>query len=386
MLETRSARLRLPVQKKPHFVKIGVGLAIGYRRNQTAGSWIVRRANGAGANATKAIGLADDYDDADGERVLDYWQAQEKARGVAGDHRSARTTIIQALDAYEANLRTRGADTQNAARARLHLTPALGKKDAATAESRELRRWRDGLAATLSPATVNRVITGLKAAFNLAAEDDRRIADNRSAWENGLAAIPDAQQSRNVILPETAVRAIVAAAYQQSTEFGLLVEVAAITGARVSQIARLQVQDLQADRDTPRLTMPTSLKGRGKKTAQHRPVPIPLRLATRLQSTAAGRASTAPLLVKPSGDPWCRSDHYRPFARAANSAGEDPATATIYALRHSNIVRQLLAGVPARVVAVNHDTSIAMLERTYSRHIGDHADALARPALLNIAT
>jgi hypothetical protein len=56
---------------------------------------------------------------------------------------------------------------------------------------------------------------------------------------------------------------------------------------------------------------------------------------------------------------------------------------TIYALRHSNIVRQLLAGVPARVVAVNHDTSIAMLERTYSRYIGDHADALARGALLD---
>jgi hypothetical protein len=55
----------------------------------------------------------------------------------------------------------------------------------------------------------------------------------------------------------------------------------------------------------------------------------------------------------------------------------------MYALRHSNIVRQLLAGVPVRVVAVNHDTSVAMLERTYSRHIGDHADALVRGALLD---
>jgi hypothetical protein len=53
------------------------------------------------------------------------------------------------------------------------------------------------------------------------------------------------------------------------------------------------------------------------------------------------------------------------------------------ALRHSSIVRQLLAGVPVRVVAVNHDTSIVMIERTYSRHIGDHADALARVALLD---
>jgi hypothetical protein len=40
---------------------------------------------------------------------------------------------------------------------------------------------------------------------------------------------------------------------------------------------------------------------------------------------------------------------------------------------------------PARVVAVNHDTSITQVERTYSRHIGDHADALTRGALLDLA-
>ena len=34
-----------------------------------------------------------------------------------------------------------------------------------------------------------------------------------------------------------------------------------------------------------------------------------------------------------------------------------------------------------RIVAVNHDTSIVIMERTYSRDIGDHADALARTAL-----
>ena len=64
-------------------------------------------------------------------------------------------------------------------------------------------------------------------------------------------------------------------------------------------------------------------------------------------------------------------------------AGLDPAEVTIYALRHSSIVRQILAGVPIRVVAVNHDTSVMMIERTYSRYIGDHADALSRAALLD---
>jgi hypothetical protein len=39
----------------------------------------------------------------------------------------------------------------------------------------------------------------------------------------------------------------------------------------------------------------------------------------------------------------------------------------MYALRHSSIVRQLLAGVPVRIVAAGHDTSVKMIEHTYSR-------------------
>lgn len=55
----------------------------------------------------------------------------------------------------------------------------------------------------------------------------------------------------------------------------------------------------------------------------------------------------------------------------------------MYALRHSNIVRHLLAGVPVRLVATAHDTSVVMNEKTYSHHIDDHADALVRGALLD---
>jgi hypothetical protein len=50
-------------------------------------------------------------------------------------------------------------------------------------------------------------------------------------------------------------------------------------------------------------------------------------------------------------------------------------------LRHTSVVRQLIAGVRIRVVAVNHDTSIAMLEKTNSRYIGDHFDDLVRKSL-----
>ena len=54
-------------------------------------------------------------------------------------------------------------------------------------------------------------------------------------------------------------------------------------------------------------------------------------------------------------------------------------------LRHSSIVRQLINAVPIRVTAAHHDTSIRMIERTYSKHINDHSEALVRRALLDAA-
>src|SRR5215831_19018544 len=82
-LETRSARLRLPVAKKPVFVKLEPGIGLGYRRNKTAGTWVARVADGRGGNWTQALGVADDFQDADGSNVLDFWQAQDRARMVA---------------------------------------------------------------------------------------------------------------------------------------------------------------------------------------------------------------------------------------------------------------------------------------------------------------
>jgi integrase len=406
-LESRAARLKLTVAKKPVFVKIGPRVGLGYRRNQTAGTWVARVADGRGGNWTKSIGFADDFDEADGTNFLDFWTAQDRARtigrlGRAEDGDDAKpATVDAALDRYESDLKTRGGDTGNAVRVRSHLSDAFKRKTVALLTQRDLRAWRDGLAKTLTPASVNRTGTILKAALNLAADHDERILSRR-AWENGLATLHDAERSRNVILSDGTVRELVAAAYEQSKEFGLLVEVAAVTGARVSQLAGLEVQDVQGDRTDARLMMPSSRKGRGQKKIARRPVPVPAGLIARLAKLAEGKPKNAPLLLKPSGEPWSKSDHSRLFKRAVKKLVDrkieeqddrsepiklddhDPAEVTIYALRHSNIVRQLLGNVPIRVVATNHDTSVAMIEKTYSRHIGDHSDALARGALFDV--
>jgi integrase len=378
-LETRTARLKLPVAKKPIFVRIGPGVALGYRRNQSAGTWVVRCADGRGSNWTKAIGVADDYDD--GGSTLSFWQAQDRARKLAhkdggGDKLQ---TVAEALAAYEADLRTRGGDAQNVARVLFHLPSSLAGKTVPLLTAKELRHWRDGLLKELKPPSVKRTCTVLKAALNLAANHDPRI-QNRDAWRVGLASLPDAESSRNVILAEPDVVAIVRAAYKVDPELGLLVEVAAVTGARYSQIVGLLVGDLQDAKGAPRLQMPTSKKGRGTKRIGRYPVPISQSLAAKLRSN---RPSDEPLLLH-RGIAWRPSEHRHPFLRAVSFAKIKQTGVTIYALRHSSVVRQLLAGIPIRVVGVNHDTSAAMIERTYSKHIGAHTDAMTRGALIDI--
>jgi integrase len=88
-------------------------------------------------------------------------------------------------------------------------------------------------------------------------------------------------------------------------------------------------------------------------------------------------------LSKEDGARWRRIDHSKSFARVAALAGIVGTTA--YALRHSSIIRALLAGVPIRVVAASHDTSVTMLERSYSAYVLDHSDAVSRAALLDLA-
>jgi integrase len=389
-LETRTARLKLAISKKPYTARVGRGVRVAYRRNETAGSWSVIAADGKGGNWMKGFARADDYEEANGETVLDFWQAQERARIIARGHKDPDansgkpTTLGGALDSYEADLKARGGDAYNARRVRVHLPDTLANETVALLISpRKFRHWRDGLKKKgLAASTVNRTCAAFQAALEHAAKLDLRIT-NQSAWRTGLAALPDAEQSRNVIIPDYAVLGIISAAYEESPQFGLLVEVGAVTGARVSQLARLEVGDVQGDRADPRLMMPSARKGKGSKRIERRPVPIPANVVTALNEASLGRSDEAPLLTRPDGAPWRHSDHRHRFARAVTRAGLNPSIVTIYALRHSSIVRQLLANTPIRVVAVQHDTSAVMIERTYSKYIADHSDALSRRALLD---
>src|SRR5262249_12436282 len=117
-LETRTARLKLAVRQRPYYAIIAPGISVGYRRNKRAGTWSVRARTGNRTDWIKRFGVADDFGDADGVNVFDWWQAIKQAlklaRGTADEGRPV--TVAEAIDGYERDLIARGADTANAKR------------------------------------------------------------------------------------------------------------------------------------------------------------------------------------------------------------------------------------------------------------------------------
>jgi integrase len=384
-LETRTARLKLKVRRKPYFIAVAAGINLGYRRNLGAGAWLLRVADGKSGHWSKGFGVADDFEDADGERVLDFWTAQTRARElVRGKHTDAAkpVSVAQALDEHQADLAARGGLVAQTRRVRRLLPPALLERPVGLLVMRELRRWRDGERARgLAPATVSRTCKAFAAALNFVADHDATIT-NRSAWKIGLAALPDSHVARvDAVLSDDEIRAVVAACYAFSAALGLFVEVLAVFGCRPVQASRLRVGDLQADR----ILMPRSAKGRGQKRIERRPLPLSPTLSVKLRVVAGDRPADAPLLLRSDGVAWLQagsSDYSRLFASAL-AAASLPKTIVPYALRHSSIVRSLLRGLSPRLVADAHDTSVVMLERTYAKYIADHSDTALRTAQID---
>jgi len=64
--------------------------------------------------------------------------------------------------------------------------------------------------------------------------------------------------------------------------------------------------------------------------------------------------------------------------------GEDPETVSSYALRHTHITAQLLAGLPVQLVAKLHDTSASQIEKHYAATIASHTDELVRASMIEM--
>ena len=147
-LESRSARLKLEIQRKPYSgPTLARGISLMYRRNKTNGTWVLKASNGHGAYWTKVIGLADDYEDSDGKNVLSFFEAQDVAKKLArgdgdADSDTAPLDVDAALNDYKRDLEARAANPYNADWPRQHLPKAMIAKPVQLLCASELKKWR----------------------------------------------------------------------------------------------------------------------------------------------------------------------------------------------------------------------------------------------------
>ena len=107
-LDSRTARAKLAPRGKPYWRALDHELHLGYRKSAQFGRWVARRYVGQQQYLTATIGTADDNIGADGVAVLDWRQAQDKARewrataerAAAGIEAAAPLTIADVVNEY----------------------------------------------------------------------------------------------------------------------------------------------------------------------------------------------------------------------------------------------------------------------------------------------
>jgi integrase len=402
-LETRTARDRLKARPEPHYrTVIPQLLALGYKKRHAgvAGYWVARRYIGEdgriGAKGspyrTTTLGLADDFEDPDGERVLSFAQAQEKARERAAPvlvpHEGM--SVGEALESYLSHLEKDSKSVGDArSRTRAHILPAFGSTAVGDLTTAAISKWHQKLASTparvRSPkgaplqfkktsdeetsrrrrSTANRTLTVLKAALNFVAKGKHGPAPWRDV--KPYASV-DTARVRYLAIDE-AQRLINAS----PPAFRLLVRAALATGCRYGELAALNVGDFNPDSRT--LHIRTSKSGKGRHVAL---ADEGVGLFERLR---AGRASAAPMLERSDGARWISSQQGRPMAEACRKGGVDPS-ANFHALRHTYASHAIMNGAPLFVVARNlgHSTTV-MVEKHYGHLAPSYiADAIRAAA------
>jgi integrase len=376
-IETRSARLRLPRRKDPYWQSLERDIAAGYHRplQGGAGRWW-GRVRQAGKYKIEALATADDHDQADGETVLNWSQAQAAVRAWAAKQTAAGPyTVADACRDYVADLRARkgdGAAREADGRLWKYLLPVLGERRLADLIESDLIGWRNAMvgnggdeeAIRRSRDTANRVRAIAWAAFNLAFKA-RRVADDQ-AWRR-VGPFKGVGVARKIILTDAQQQKFIDVCEPGLRELSLL---GAWTGARLGELTAARVRDLDLEAGT--------LAVNGKTGA--REIHLPADALALLRRLASGKRPDERLLTTAAGRSWTKSMHQHPFAAAVRKAGLDPAV-TFYTLRHSYISRALKAGVPVKAVADQCGTSIAMIEKHYAKFIrGDLAEYAERAA------
>lgn len=365
-LENRSKREALPRRSEPYWVLLSEGFHLGYYRGKSVTKWVARhRPPGrAGGYSKTTLGEADDKSDANGSTVLDYRQAQDKAREwlrtvEGGLSVTANYTVGNVLDDYLKQFG--GKDLANTRRrVEQFIRPALGavrlsrltaahvrdfQNERATTAARlrtrkgneqKFRPLDDADAKRKRRATANRDLTVLKAALNLAYANGRTGTDQ--AWRS-VKPFKGVDAPRQRYLSDDEARRLVNAAGE---DFRPIVQAALLTGARWGELRAIKVGDVDLQASTVHLT--------DTKAGSSRDCYLEGEGLSLFSTHTLGKERGDLVFPGPDGARWGDATQIRRMVDASIAAKLEPA-ASFHDLRRTYGARLARAGVPMSVIA-----------------------------------
>jgi integrase len=382
LLDTRTARGRLKPAGKPYFRSLEHGLHLGYRKPLSGpGKWIARHYIGNQSYETEVIAAADDFSDADGIEILDYRQAQQKARdrrearARAGAGKTGPLTVRDVMTTYldflESNRKSAGTARYSV---NAFILPTLGDFEASALTTDQLRSWH--LAVSKAPArqrttpgkkqnyrekdddwqrrrrsTANRILKILKGGLNRAWRDGKVTSD--AAWRR-VEPFEGVESARVRYLSLAEAQRLINAA---DPAFRVLVEGALQTGARYGELVRFEVADFNVDIGTVAV--------RVSKGGTPRHIVLTDEGVDLFRSICIGRPGTDPIFTRSNGTAWIRSAQSIPIREASKRASIFPPI-NFHGLRHTWASHAVMNGVPLIVVAKNlGHADTKMVEKHY---------------------
>jgi integrase len=371
-LETRTARLRLPIRGEPYWRGLEKGFALGYRRRSNGGTWLGRRRQADGSYIESRVGTTDDFQDADDVSILEYAQAQraarewwraEQRREEGHETRTGPFTVSDAMTDYLTAYERRGGKAVYHARriAEAHIKPELGAILVARLTAKNIADWHHEVAEKpplvrsrpgrklnyrkpdkssdgirKRRATANRILTVLKAALNHAWKAGHVASDD--AWRR-VSPFKDVAAARiRYLNTDECVRLV------NGCEDGFrdLVRGALLTGCRYSELARMHVSDFNSDAGI--VTIRESKSGRPRHA-------VLTEEGQQLFATLiAGKLGNELIFQRADGGAWGKSHQSRPMLDACTRAKIKPAV-SFHILRHTHGSALAMRGVPFGVIA-----------------------------------
>lgn len=381
----KTARAKLPERDEPYWLRLGPGMALGFRSGSN--TWIAKYRGKDKRKQYQALTGAVEYDDA--KKRADDWFATLSGTAVRSVKRG---TVRSALERYLKDLRTHGReDTADEAEGRFKLTilgdpekrkPAdpIAELSLEAATRDDFDEWRermrlDKTGKPRQPRSINRHVRAVVAALNRA--HDLGHVGRPEAWLLGKLADDREDDGDTAVFLDPAQRkAIIGAADTYLADFlrGL-----GHTGGRPKELAAATAGDF----DGAQLRL-QHRKGKPAKL-RTRYVVLDAEGVRFFAAKAAGKLPGAFLFTQDGQQPWTNHDWARGFQAAvaavnANAKGKmripvankakGQSGASAYSFRHARISELLqIHGIDPLTVAHQTGTSVAMIEKTYLKFI-----------------